>query len=353
MTDRPSQGVDQWVFERQMAEWYSLPFHVLNTEGPQALPPDLRAFPALVFQVIATALLNLQPGPDLTFDSLKYAGSMTFEDLAIDYSESGVAIISLLGKRQVSHTAVVAGFVRAAFLKYSGLVTEAWHAIGSAVRDAQECGLHRDSLDPEPRSDKLEDILENQWEIQRRRKTWILLMSWDIHTAIVLGRPASIDMSVRYTLPIDTPDPKEPSKTPVVQRSEDDPPSRMTRTLWIFKNTIALKDIIELEKDGPCPKDFSKVDKIHRKLLEFEAQTPAFFRTENPDTRYDDLPECFWIPMIRGTCPLYMSFNMMALHRPYIFTRPYSRREALKASFNMLEAQREHFASIGPKQYKT
>lgn len=114
------------MFNKQIAEWYSLPFHVLNTEGPQALPPDLRAFPALVFQMIATALLNLPPGPDPTFDSLKYAGSMTFEDLALDYSESGVAIISVLGKRQVSHTAVIAGFVRAAFLKYSGLVTEAW-----------------------------------------------------------------------------------------------------------------------------------------------------------------------------------------------------------------------------------
>lgn len=116
-----------------MAEWFSLPFSVLNAEGPQALPPDLRAFPALVFQMIATALLNLPPGPDPTFDSLKYAGSMTFEDLALDYSESGVAIISVLGKRQVSHTAVIAGFVRAAFLKYSGLVTEAWSVLFQAL----------------------------------------------------------------------------------------------------------------------------------------------------------------------------------------------------------------------------
>lgn len=83
--------------------------------------------------MIATALLNLPPGPDPTFDSLKYAGSMTFEDLALDYSESGVAIISVLGKRQVSHTAVIAGFVRAAFLKYSGLVTEAWSVLFQAL----------------------------------------------------------------------------------------------------------------------------------------------------------------------------------------------------------------------------
>lgn len=124
-----------------MAEWFNLTFSVLNAEGPQALPPDLRAFPALVFQMIATALLNLPPGPDPTFDSLKYAGSMTFEDLALDYSESGVAIISVLGKRQVSHTAVIAGFVRAAFLKYSGLVTEAWSVLFQALATFCSCDL--------------------------------------------------------------------------------------------------------------------------------------------------------------------------------------------------------------------
>lgn len=73
---RAVQGVDQYVFERQMDEWYSLPFNVLNTEGPQAFAPDMRAFPALVFQLIATALLILGSGPDPTFDSLKYNSSM-------------------------------------------------------------------------------------------------------------------------------------------------------------------------------------------------------------------------------------------------------------------------------------
>lgn len=224
--------------------------------------------------------------------------------------------------------------------------------MGSAIRDGQECGLHRTSLDPKPKSDKVEDVLENQWEIQRRRKTWIILMSWDVHTAIVLGRPTSIDTSFRYTLPLDAPTPKDPSKVPVTLRSEHDPPSPLTRTLWVYRTTMALRDIIELEKDGPCPKDFDKVDKVHQSLDELEAQTPAYFRIENPDTRYDDLPECFWVPLVRGTVPLLLSFNKMALHRPYVFTRPYSRKEALKASLKMLVAQRDHFASIGPKQYK-
>jgi hypothetical protein len=117
-------GLDRDVFDRQTAEWFSLPFNLLTNGGPQALSPDLRSFPALLFQVLATALLVLPSGPDPTFDSLKYAGNMTFEDLAMDYSESGVAICSLLGKRQMSITTVLAGFVRAAFLKYVALVTE-------------------------------------------------------------------------------------------------------------------------------------------------------------------------------------------------------------------------------------
>lgn len=336
-----------------MDEWHSLPFHVLNTEGPQAFPPDLRAFPALVFQTIATALLMLGPGSDPTFDALKYNASMTFEDLATDYSESGVALLALLGKRQVSHTAVIADWMRAGFLKYSGLVTESWHAIGTAIRDAQEAGLHRDSLDPKPKSDSLEDILENQWEIQRRRKTWCLLMVWDVHTGIVLGRPISIDLGVQYTLPVDAPTPKDPARTPVTQRTENEPPSLMTRTLYIYNVCMALKDIVELEKEGPCPKDFSKVDRLHEKMLELDAQTPAYFRKQNPDTRYDDLPECFWIPLVRSQLHPLVWFNFMALHRPYIFTRPHSRKEALKASFKMLEAQRENFASMNPRHHKT
>lgn len=335
-----------------MEEWYRIPFNVLNTEGPQALPPDLRAFPALVFQVVATALLILPEGPDPTFDSLKYTDSMSFEDLATEYSESGVSLLALLGKRQVSHTAVIAGWLRAGFLKYSGLVTESWHAIGAAIRDAQECGLHLDSQDPKPRSGRLEDVLENQWEVQRRRKTWSLLRVWDIHVGVVLGRPVSVDPSASYTLPLDAPEPKDPARTPVAPRAEDDPPCLMTRTLWILRLAMGLRGVLALEREGPCPKDFARVDRVHQDLVALEEETPACFRYENPDTRFDDRPECFWVPLARQQLHPLVWFNFMALHRPYVFTRPHSRREALKASLKMLDAQRISFARLHPRHYK-
>jgi len=38
--------------------------------------------------------------------------------------------------------------------------------------------MHRDSLDPKPRDDSLESVLENQWHIQRRRKMYMMLVIW-------------------------------------------------------------------------------------------------------------------------------------------------------------------------------
>ncbi|KAK3314745.1 hypothetical protein B0H66DRAFT_563550 [Apodospora peruviana] len=354
------QGLDRDVFDKQLAEWYRLPFSLLTTGGPQALSPSLRAFPGLLFQVLAVALLLLHPNSDPVFESLKYAGNMSFEDLAVDYSESGVAILSLLGKRQMTMTTVYGGFLRASFLKYVGMVTEAWHAIGSAIRDGQEIGLHRDSFDTKPKSEHdAEEILENQWEIQRRRRLWITLVSWDIHTGVVLGRPTTIDhASEPPTLPVDVlmiPNTNGNGKrrsSPIVKRTENDPPTPLTRLLFGWEISNLLREVLSLERDGPCPRDFNKVDRLHDRMVALEARTPSYFRLENPDTRFDDLPECYWLPYARAQMPQFVAFNLMALHRPYIFTRPKSRTEALKASLGMLQAQRFHFSTLKPQQYK-
>lgn len=125
--------VDPNIFYAQLDEWNKLPFSILSSTGPQALSPDLRVFPAVLFQMIATALLSLPETPDPIFDALKYAGNMTFEDLASDYSESGAAIVGLFGKKNLSLTTVVAEFLRASFLKFTGNVTESVCTMADAL----------------------------------------------------------------------------------------------------------------------------------------------------------------------------------------------------------------------------
>jgi hypothetical protein len=49
---------------------------------------------------------------------------MTFEDLAREYSDCGMEVLTVLGKRGMGLNTVVAGWMRASWLKYVGLVTE-------------------------------------------------------------------------------------------------------------------------------------------------------------------------------------------------------------------------------------
>ncbi len=211
-------------------------------------------------------------------------------------------------------------------------------------------------MDPKPWAQTAEAVLENQWEIQRRRRLWMILVSWDIQMGVILGRPISVDPSLRVTIPVDCILPStiaERSTMLVQPRGEEDPPTPLTRAIWAYQAIAPLRPILELERDGPCPRDFSRVDELHQRLLDIEANTPPYFRLQNPDTRYDDLPGCKWLPSIRATLPQVTIFNFMALHRPYIFTRAKSRTAALKACLRMLEAQRLHFSLLKPQQYKT
>ena len=121
--DQQYNFVDRDIFDAQLQRWNTLPLNALS--APAELDAEMRFLPALLFQMLACALLLLSPGkPDPVFDALKYAGGMTFEDLATDYSESGMAIMSLFGKSDLSETTVQAQFTRALFLKYTAHVSE-------------------------------------------------------------------------------------------------------------------------------------------------------------------------------------------------------------------------------------
>lgn len=115
--------VDAPIFERQLAEWNGLSFKALKA-APEGLSPDMQVFPAVLFQIAATSLLSLDERPDPDFDALKYAGNMTFEDLAVEYSEVGAAIVNLFGKKDLAVTTIQAEFLRASFLKFNKNVTE-------------------------------------------------------------------------------------------------------------------------------------------------------------------------------------------------------------------------------------
>ncbi|OAL23626.1 hypothetical protein AYO22_06203 [Fonsecaea multimorphosa] len=60
-------------------------------------------------------------------------------------------------------------FLTATWYKSEAKFVEAWHSLGAAIREAQEIGLHRDSLAKGVSS----------FELEMRRRTWCLLYMWD------------------------------------------------------------------------------------------------------------------------------------------------------------------------------
>lgn len=81
-------------------------------------------------------------------------------------------------------------------------------------------------------------------------------------------------------------------------------------------------------------------------------QLPPFFRAENPDTTFDQLPDCYWLERARPFIDAVARFAIMVLHRPYVFTITKSRSEALKAALQILRAQRRLFQYLQAHHYK-
>ncbi|KAI9734182.1 MAG: hypothetical protein M1818_006611 [Claussenomyces sp. TS43310] len=342
--------LDPTTFTEYLQNWNDLSFEVLN-KGPQDLPRDLRFFPGLLFQVLALALQFQPLDYEPSLDSLKYVSSMSFDDLASDYSESGLGVLTILGKRDITLVAVQTGFLRTAYLKNSGQVTESWHCLGQAIRDAQECGLHKDTI--AAASDSAEEALEAVWLLELRRRTWTSLCLWDVHMSLVLGRPHSIDSrDLVVTLPLDTPVPKNKRKIAPFPRSENDPPTPLTLLIRNAENITVFREIAELEKEGPHPKDYSKVERVHQMYLRHLERLPAFFRSENPDTTFDSDPDCYWLQAARTLLDTNSGFTIMSLHRPYVFTIAKSRSEALEAGLDILRAQRRLFQYLQARHYK-
>jgi hypothetical protein len=342
--------VDKDLFMEQLRNWNKVSFSVLN-RGPQDLPGDIRYFPALLFQILALALLFQPPEYDPALDSLKYVSEMSLDDLATDYSESGVAILTLLGKRDLNLVTIQAGFLRTSFLKNSGFITESWHSLGQTIRDAQEIGWHKDPVDRTPQSP--EKALEMLWLVEVRRRMWINLQSWDAHMALVLGRPTSMgNTDVNVTFPIDTPSTKNHRGTAPLPRSESDPPTPLTMLINTAKFILVLHDILALQKEGVHPKDYTKVERLHQEIVKRQEQTHPCLRSDNPDTTYDDRNDCKWLQPARQTLASSYGFLIMALHKPYVFTNSNSRHEALKAGLTILQAQRRLFQNLQARHYK-
>ncbi|KAF2013336.1 hypothetical protein BU24DRAFT_349594 [Aaosphaeria arxii CBS 175.79] len=340
--------IDEITFRQQLENWRSIPYSA-HSNAISVLPADVLAFPSLLFQLMAHALLH-QPVADGTcsrLESLKYASEMTFVDLACDFSEAGFSTLETIGKNEVTVVAVQSGILRASLLKNTGNVIEAWHVLGTAIRDAQEIGLHAESTSQTPSAS-----IDAQWDKEMRRKIWFVLHNWDIHMAVVLGRPITTMMATGNALDLPDDLAQRESGTLPRKRTSHDPPT--PSSIIHIGYDVAYRyfpQVHGLENRGARIEDYNIVRETHAAIVKNMDRVPLWCRHEDPDTQFDEFPSCHWLPAARQALTSGIYFVLLSLHRPYIFSVAESRTVALKAALNILTVQRRLFHLSEPQQY--
>ncbi|KAM0715597.1 hypothetical protein Q7P37_009095 [Cladosporium fusiforme] len=316
--------VDETIFREQLLAW-ELTTYAARSQ-PQRLDPTVRYFPSLLFQVLAQALLTKPRGIDSFLKVLCPAPDMNLSDLAAEFSDAGRQILSLLGPTEPALVKVQAGLQRATFLKSTGSVVEAWHVLGSAIRDAQELGIHRlhSSLGQGIQSNR-----EQARFVETGRRMWLVLHLWDAHMGVVLGRP----MVTRL----------DPNTVPFPHGtcSNDTDSAGLAQQAVPFDVILcgyhtAYKHLQDIDKLEPWKPDvFATVDHINATILAGIGQMPVWARFSSPV--HDE--QSAWLPAARETLVTEINFTLLALHRPFIFVRARSRIEALKAALEVLQSQ--------------
>ncbi|KAJ6438803.1 Zn2/Cys6 DNA-binding protein [Purpureocillium lavendulum] len=326
--------VDEEIFREQLCDWNQVSYVSLK-EGPDSLPLHIRYLPALLFQVLALALLFQPTQYDVAIDDLKYAPDMELADLAADYSLAGHRILSLLGSQDTTLIKVQAGLMKACLEKTMGSVIESWHTLGSTIRDAQELGMHRMGPSDEKAS-SAQDVAKVR-EHESRRKLWLVLHLWDAHMAVVLGRPMAtrLDPSVvRFSTPL-----TRPSKGSLPDQHFLPFEIILCGYHTAYKYLQNIHDLEFASKDA-----HKTIQEIHDAVVCNISRLPAWATSPNPelDCKYP------WLPAARETLITEVYFVLLALHRPFILSSPRSRVEALKAALQMLESQNRLFTQAGP-----
>lgn len=107
-----------------------------------------------------------------------------------------------------------------------------------------------------------------------------------------------------------------------------------------------------MEHNGANPEDYPMVERIHAAIKNNIQSLPSWCRLETPDTRFDRLNGCQWLPVAREGLSSLIHLVLLALHRPFIFSVANSRTEATKAAISILHAQERLFQQSEPHQRK-
>ncbi|OAA35585.1 transcription factor Cys6 [Beauveria brongniartii RCEF 3172] len=328
--------VDDALFRQYLHSWDQVPYTARNQ--PVHLPASLRHFPALLFQLLALALLFQPMQYDESLRDLCHAPGMDLADVASELSDAGWQISALFASSEVTMPKVQAGLLRACFLKTTGSVARAWHTLGQTIRHAQELGLHRLTESDEFCVDQSQ--VQQAQEARVGRKLWLVLHLWDGHMAVVLDRPMATRLNPESAPCADV--------GPNRLLGSDDLAHVTPFNMILCGYHAAYKFLQEIHNLSSATSDAGgRADEIHSAIMLNVDLIPEWAQLK-PQNFDGDFP---WLRAARETLYAEIHFTLLALHRPFIFQRSHSRAQAFTAATRILESQRRLLGFIEPTHY--
>ncbi|PTU22657.1 hypothetical protein P175DRAFT_0507472 [Aspergillus ochraceoroseus IBT 24754] len=158
-------------------------------------------------------------------------------------------------------------FLTAQWLKTESLFVESWHALGVAIHEAQEQGMHKSSSNPKiPEFDR-----------EMRKRVWCILYTWDWQMSLLLSRPFIINSSYcAFELPnlrLESVD------------SEPECPSPVAHMVLECQLGLAISKIPGVMGGVLSP---MQAMSIHQEVENWSDSFPPPYAVPHPDTKWDD-----------------------------------------------------------------
>ncbi|KAE8391759.1 hypothetical protein BDV23DRAFT_171346 [Aspergillus alliaceus] len=225
--------------------------------------PLTSEFTCLLLRVCACSALFLGPG-----DRQKLESELgeSIQRLSERYHHAARQLSGTISPGKGGLTQVQQLFLTACWLKTEALFVESWHALSSAIHEAQELGTERPFLGKR----------FSEFELEMRRRIWCILYTWDWQMSQLLSRPVIINSSY---CSVETPNLRLENPDPQIEL-----PSPITNMSLLCQLGQEISKIPGVMCGDPSPMQAISVQEVTEKWF---ASFPSAFRLVCPDTRWD------------------------------------------------------------------
>ncbi|KAL2820761.1 fungal-specific transcription factor domain-containing protein [Aspergillus granulosus] len=189
------------------------------------------------------------------------------DHLSVLYHNTAKQLSNTIGPGKGGITQIQQLFLTAQWFKTEALFVESWHALGVAIHEAQEQGMHRSSS-----NSKL-----SEFDREMRRRLWCILYAWDWQMSLLLSRPFIINTSCC--------DFEMPNLQLETVNSEPEAPSPMTHMVLQCQIGLAISKVPGVMRGALSP---TQAISIQEETEKWFGTFPSAYSIPNPDTRWDN-----------------------------------------------------------------